>query len=420
MIRRNSQLNRRIINNLLWFIASLGMAIFVWLIATTQSDPITSDIILRVPIIAEADEGYHILNIPESVNINVRAPESVFPLRTSEIIVTANLDGLGAGTHRDIELDVDIPQRRALGDAEPRVITVILEEIQSKLVEIEPLIEDNLPPDYERGAILLDDVEVEVTGASSLVERVVSAQIIVELEDQRTAFEGEFTIIPVDVDGNRVNDVEISQTITRATIMVSQSSDVRAISIIPDINADTLPDGYNFTSFDYEPQTLFVRGEIDELPDVLYTQPINLTNRTDDFEIRVPVIAPGSGFLVLGDRIVTVTVVIDPAIGSEQFDAIPLTIIGANNDYITEVATETVSVLITGPQVEIDALNIDDIRVVIDLTDLQAGTYEITPIVETGTADDRVDVSVSPASISITITELIEETLEPDIPDENE
>jgi len=414
MIRRNSQLNRRIINNLLWFIASLLMSIFVWLIATTQSDPITSDIILRVPIIAEADEGYHILTIPESVNINVRAPESVFPLRTSEIIVTANLDGLGAGTHRDIELEVDIPQRRALGDAEPRVITVTLEEIQSKLVEIEPLIEDNLPPDYERGAILLDDVEVEVTGASSLVERVVSAQIVVELEDQRAAFEDEFAIIPIDADGNRVDDVEMSQTITRATIMVSQSSDVRAISIIPDINADTLPSGYNFTSFDYEPQTLFVRGEIDELPDVLYTQPINLTNRTDDFEIRVPVISPGSGFLVLGDRIVTVTVVIDPSIGSEQFDTIPLTVIGANDDYMTEVATETVSVLITGPQVEIDALNIDAIRVVIDVTELGAGTYEITPIVEIGTVDDRVDVSVSPASISITIIELIEETLEPD------
>ena len=420
MIRRNSQLNRRIINNLLWFIASLGMSIFVWLIATTQSDPITSDVILRVPIIVEADEGYHILDIPESVNINVRAPESVFPLRTSEIIVTADLEGLGAGTHRDIELDVDIPQRRAIGDAEPRVITVVIEEIQSKLVEIEPLIEDNLPPDYERGAILLDDVEVQVTGASSLVDRVVSAQIVVALEDQRTAFEEEFTIIPVDAEGNRVNDVEMSQTVTRATIMVSQSSDVRAISIIPDINADTLPDGYNFTSFDYEPQTLFVRGEIDELPDVLYTQPINLTNRTDDFEIRVPVISPGLGFLVLGDRIVTVTVVIDPAIGSEQFDAIPLTIIGANDDYMTEIATETVSVLITGPQVEIDTLNLDDIQVIIDLADLEAGTYEITPIVETGTAEDGVDVSVSPASISITITERIEETLEPEAPNENQ
>ena len=63
MIRTSSQLNRRIINNLLWFIASLAISILVWLIAATQSDPITSQRIARVPVIAVADEGYQIVSV---------------------------------------------------------------------------------------------------------------------------------------------------------------------------------------------------------------------------------------------------------------------------------------------------------------------------------------------------------------------
>lgn len=408
------QVDQRIINNALWFVASLGLAVLVWLIAATQSDPIDTKEFERVQVMVLVDEGLQVVNTISPVTVTVRAPESVLgDVRANEIVVLADLQGSGAGEYVNVPLDVDILRSRANGETSAVIGTVTVEEIQSKLVTVQPIVDANLPPDYQYNNIELDNVEAQVTGPSSAINQVTEVQVQINLRDQRATFEGDFALVAVDANGQTISGVTLEPTTTHAIITINRSSNVRAVSIIPDIEADTLPDGYNFVDVEYSPQTVFVQGDLAVLPDVLYTQPIDLTNRTEDFEMSV-IVLPPEDFLILGDGRVSVTVQINPATVRLQFDAVPVVAIGGNSQLSTRIAPETVAVSINIPQVDADQIRREDIRIVVDVTDLTVDTYELAPMVTISSGNiPSESISVLPATISVTISELAEATPDP-------
>lgn len=409
----NLQLNPQIVNNIQWFLASLGLSVLVWLIASTQADPIESQDFDRVPVMVQVDEGLQVITTISPVTVTVRAPESVLDnVRVNEIVVTADLQGVSAGEYANIPLSVDILRSRANGETSAVIASIVVEEIQSKLVAIEPIVDADLPPDYEYSDIALNDVEVQVTGASGAVSQVDGVQLQIRLRDQRATFEDDFALVAVNADGQTVSGVTLEPASTHVTVTINRSSNVRAVSIIPDIDADSLPDGYNFVDVEYSPQTVFVQGDLDALPDVLYTQPIDLTNRLEDFEMNVAVLPPDD-FLILGNGRVSVTVNIAPATVREQFEGVPVVAIGANPDLLTRIAPETVAVSINIPQADADQISLEDIRVVVDVTNLDVNTYELEPIVTISIGNiPEENISVLPATISVTISELAEVTPE--------
>src|SRR5689334_22619192 len=107
-----------LLNNLVWFIASLGLAFIVWLIATTQADPIVTRSFAGIPVQFQPDTGLVLTTVNRrSVTVNVRARQTVMDLLTSEdITVRANLVGMGPGNHT-VQLESTVSQsRQALAD----------------------------------------------------------------------------------------------------------------------------------------------------------------------------------------------------------------------------------------------------------------------------------------------------------------
>ncbi len=66
------------------------------------------------------------------------------------------------------------------------------------------------------------------------------------------------------------------------------------------------------------------------------------------------------------------------------------------------ISPETVMVILSGPVALLDRLEITDVRVVVDLTDLGVGTYQLEPEVEYLLTDLAVE-SILPESVEITI-----------------
>jgi YbbR domain-containing protein len=398
-----------LVSNALWFVASFVLAFFVWLIATTQSDPIETRRLNTVPIQFQNDPTLLIVggNTRSTVAVLLTGQRSVVSIVAQEdVTVRADLRDLGPGTHT-VELEVNVARRRVNADTQPRQITLSLELLREKLVQVQA---DVQPPPlgYEMEPPQFSAPEVLVRGAASRVEQVVAARVSLNLTDRRTTLEQDASLTPIDAQGNIVADVTLEPQTIRITIPIRQREDVSLISISPDVDANTLTSGYVLSDIRYEPQSVLVSGS--PLPGTLFTERISLTNRTGDFEVTVPLIVP-DGLQVLSSGSVTVEFDVSPLTGTRQFEDVPVTVVGLPETLSAEIVPEQVSAIITGPQPVLESLGSEDIQVVLDLADLTPGSYDLAPAIFTGEAQIvSSNISILPNVINVTIINPADET----------
>lgn len=411
-MRRSLKFNRVLVDNLLWFAGSLVLAFFVWMIATLQSDPIQQQIFQSLNVQLNPPTGLIITTTSPNnrlVSVIVRAPRSVLDLLTSEeIAVTADLTGLGPGDHT-VDLQASLARQQAsVADILPKVMHVSLEEAAQSQIPLRAVVTGEPPADYSRDEPVFDVNlnQALASGAASKVGEVVAAQVELDLRQQRNPFEADLRLVPVDADGNAVTGVTLDPQVVRVQVDIRRRDDVREVSVRPNIEG-TPPTGYVLNTLSYDPQAVLVSGapgQLALLTDTLSTAPIDLTDRTASFQVSVPVILPDQTLLLLSDQNVTVSVEINPVIGSRQFDGIPVEVLGLGNGLAAQLAPNQVSVLVTGPQPQLDALRTDEIRVALDLNGLNAGNYTLTPSVSVGQGQlPSANISVLPAEIDVEI-----------------
>lgn len=132
-----------ILNNLLWFIASLIIAIFVWFVAKIEANPIDQRPFNRIEIQIEVDDGMIITSTSsQTARVIVRAQQETLDLlQQDDITVRVDLRGREAGSYT-IPLDVDI-SRPASADTQPAQITIAFEQEVAQQMPVEI---DVIPP----------------------------------------------------------------------------------------------------------------------------------------------------------------------------------------------------------------------------------------------------------------------------------
>jgi YbbR domain-containing protein len=392
----------------MWFLASLGLAFFIWVSSSAQSDPIIERGYSQVPILMELDEGMLLIEqATRYAQVTVRSSQSIINILSREdIIVRADLRGLPAGTHT-IELKTDI-SRRAIADTQPRQITVTIEAMQSQPVPVVAFVSDtNEPPtNFTRTEPQFNIQTVMVSGASSRVQQVVAARAVLDLSAQRQTYTGDIRLVPVDADGRTVNDVTLDPQTVQAVVEIRRRDDLRELAIAPDLDTQTLTPGYVIISVSYDPQSVFVIGSpqnLANLPDTLRTQLINLTGQTTDFEVQVPLVLPDDVALsVLGNPLVTVLVNIDAQTTTRQFDNVTVDIIGVAEGLTPRLIPDKVTALVTGAQTILDTMTATDIRIIVDMNGKGAGTYDTVPQIASGRSDILAqDISILPSNLTV-------------------
>lgn len=388
------------------------LAFFVWLIAVSAADPVQERLLTQTfPIQVVTDANLVVLDPPtRNARVTVRASVSVVNILNTtpqDVVVLADFTGLGPGS-QTVDLKVDIARRAVVVDTQPRRITVTLDQIQSQQVDVRSNIVTEPPTGFERGEPQFSERQVLVTGPSTVIGEVVATQVTMDLENQRTNLEANLRLVPVDADGNEVQGVTVEPPTVDVLVEIARNENVREISVRPTIDTGSLPDGYDLQSFTYEPQTVFVSGAAAaQIPDALGTEEISLENQTTNFEITVPILLPeGRNLFILDNQNdVQVSINIVPRIITRQFENITVTTVGLADDLTAEIVPDLVSLLITGPQAELETLNSDDLQVVVDLTGLEPGDYDRAPIAFNGQVQLEADnISFSPPTIAVTLT----------------
>ena len=407
MIRQTQRSTRGpVLTNLFWLFASISLAFFVWVIAVTsdaQERRFTS-----IPIQVELDDDLVIVDQQTRLaRVTVRAPQDVLGLLTNEdIVVRADLRGLGPGTHT-VALDTIISRRLALADTQPQQITIEVEALLAQQVPVIANVTEPAPLNFESSPPVFSESQVMVSGPSSLVQQVVAAEAEFDLSNQRETVDTIIRVAPVDVDGNNVLGVTIEPQTVGALIEIRRRDGLEEVTVSPDIAVNTLPPGYVITSILYEPSTVFVIGSQEDLgniPSTLFTEEIDLTDRTQDFEVEVSVLLPEQlpSLSFADERPIRVSIVIDAQTTNLQLENVPVLVVGLLPDHEVRLAPDVVSALVTGPQPILADLKPEDIRVTIDVTDLEPGTYDLE-VFATTDQNEIQSVSLIPPSVEVTI-----------------
>lgn len=411
-MQSSSRISRVLIDNLIWFAGSLVLAFFVWVIATFQSDPIQQQRFSRLEVRMTSDTGL-LITSPAQANrlgsVVISAQRSVLDLLTTEeIIVSADLSGLGPGEH-SVELNATVArQQAAVVDISPRLMRITLEEAAQRQIPLRALVTGEPPAGYSRDEPSFDVNlnQVLVSGSASKVNEVVAAQIELDLRQQRNPIETDMRLIAVDADGNAVTDVTLEPQVVRVRVNIRRRDDVREVSVRPNI-LGTPPEGYVLKAVSYDPPSILVSGtaaQLAALPDTLSTDPIDLSKQTASFEVDVPVMLPDENLLLMSNQNITVSVEINPVTGSRQFDSIPVEILGLAEGYSAHLAPVQVSVLVNGPQPQLDLLAAENIRVALDLNGLIPGNYTLSPSVSVDQGQISAEnISILPAEIDVEI-----------------
>jgi YbbR domain-containing protein len=400
----------RAAENATWFIVSLFLAFTVWYVANIQSDPIQAQQFQSIPVQMMLDDSMVLVNQPTTtVRVNLRAQRSTLQsLARDDITVTADLTGKPAGTHT-IPLVVRVNRSGVIAtDTQPTQITAILETISAQQKPINLNIVQPPSADYNSDAPVSDLLQAEVRGASGKVDSVVELRGDLDLSGQKGLYTTTLNLVPVDADGNRVTDVAVNPSTAAVTVNIYPRPDVRQLTVRPNIQFETMAPGYVFQSIRTEPELVYLSGTpaaLTLLGDTISTLPIDLTGKTGNFTVDVPLDLPSDDLLVLnGENSVRVEIGLGAQIMARQIDNVPVDVIGVPPNATVTLNPPTISVIVAGPFDTMQTLSADDVQAVIDVNGLDAGSHSVTPRITLQQGTITPDSSqVLPATITVTI-----------------
>ncbi len=178
--------------------------------------------------------------------------------------------------------------------------------------------------------------------------------------------------------------------------------------VVKVVTIGQIDDGYRLTTISVFPPAVTVfasnPGLVDVLPGYVETSPVDLTGAKDDVDVRVQLNLP-EGVSVVGDQTVNVVVGVSAIEGSLTINDVPVEVINLDPGLEALLSPANVNIILSGPLPMLDALTTSDVRVLIDLGGVVAGTYQLVPRVELLSPEIRNE-SVLPGSIEVTVQAL--------------
>jgi YbbR domain-containing protein len=400
-----------------WLAKNLGtlltafiLGVIVWVSAVIASDPNEEHVLARaVPIeIVGQDPSLQIMNdVPQNVTLVLRAPASVWnQLNNDEQSVRAwvDLSTLDPGTY-EVPVQVQIsPHLVRLVRQDPERLTITLDSIITQVFPVNLVIRGEPPIGYQAQPPLLEPSDVSVSGPESLVSTVNEVRVVIDVNNANQTIIKEETPLVLDSEGRLVSGVVVSPDTIKITQPITLLGGYRYV-IVRAVTVGQVASGYRLTNVFVSPVGVVVFSSdpelVNNLPGYVETQPIDLTGKTDDFETLVELNLP-AGISVVGDPKVLVQVSI-AAIESSLAISLPVEVIGLAPGLEASVSPSIVDVILTGPVPVLNTLSPTDIRVVVDLTGYEAGTYQFIPVVNI-IPEQVQKISMLPATVEVTIT----------------
>ncbi len=402
------------------FLASL-LAIFVWVAAVISTDPNIEQVYSRsvdIEIIGQDPALLFVNNIPSQVRLTLNAPQSIWnQLEADPTLVKAwiDLSGLGKGDH-----EAEVKTQIALTPVnvvyrDPDKISLSLEPALTQNHDVELRINGDPALGYRRGSATIEPDQVSVSGRESLVQRVAAVRTFLDISGANDTVRRLVSVIPVDENGETVSGVTLTPATISVTLPINLQGGYRNV-VVKVITNGQVADGYWLTNVSISPPNVTVFSSnpqlVNALPGYVETNPLDLTGLSDDVDIRATLDLP-EGVTLAGEESVLVRLSIAALEGSLPI-SLPVEVIGLTPELDAVVSPETVDLLLAGPLPILNNLNPAGIRVSVNLTGLDIGVHQVSPVVDLLPSHIEVASILTPVlEVTIRVAPTPTPTLEP-------
>ena len=185
-------MKNKLTNNIGLKLASVLLAVILWLVVTSMNNPVVSDYYYNIPVtLLNADlitDSGRVYEFIEGTNVigrvTVKAPRSVNNELTAEnIIATADVNEISSLDTISIKLTTNVSYNQ-INTIEGSIDTVKLkiENKKSKALSLNATTSGQVAPGYIPGDITTDQNLVRISGPQSVVDKVTKASVNLEID----------------------------------------------------------------------------------------------------------------------------------------------------------------------------------------------------------------------------------------------
>lgn len=364
-------------------VLALILALVVWANAEQENNPLF--LVREVPVATrglEAGVAVQGLSV-NTVDVRGRAPVATWQTGLeADLEVYVDLEELGTGSHAVAVHASSADPGVQVVQVTPATITVRLERMAERAVPVRVDVLDAPPVGYDWHDPVATPDQVQVSGPERYVQSVAVAVAEVYVRNARTAIERRTSVSLRTSDGLPVGgDVEWTPRTVTVTVPIEQRAGYRDVPVR--VRWEGQPArGYRISEVAVDPSIVTLVGSanaIEAVPGYVETTPVNIEGASANVVERLALIVP-ENVSVSGAQSVVVSVAITPIEESTWVQRAPM-IQGLDERYQAELSPRLVEILVAGPLPRLEALQPGDVQVVLDLTGLEPGTYNLQPSV---------------------------------------
>ncbi len=397
-------------------IVCLLLSIGLWFYVTNVENPIKTQDINKVPVQLRNEgvlrDSNLILAPNQQFSVNLKVEGTTQDLRKIskddfEIVIDLSEYAYKIGANKIPIHIVDSPARVAIKNNSSLTLTIYIEEYVKKDIDITSDINIIAKPTYYVAPIEFDKSKVTISGPKSAVDNVASVVVRGEEYNVSESISKSYHLYPIDENGNKVENVILSQDTVNATIRVNEGK------VVP-IKINTvgqLGSGIRLRDFtpNYKEVELSGPKEILDTIDVIETDAVNLSNITGNTSVDISLKIPDKVQVNLGElQSVSVNVVVESEISKEVTVEVALN--GLSEDLTLDAPNRSIRVKVIGYEEDIKNITSESITASLDLSSYtEAGQFTEAPTVSLITPNDKVRIEALD-KVSFNIEKVITET----------
>ena len=184
-------MKNRLTNNIGLKLASVFLAIVIWLLVNSANNPTVSENYYNIPVkllntelITDSNQVYEVLENTDVIGrVTVRAPRSVISeLKAENIIATADVSELSSLDTISIKLSTDISGRDIVSiNGNLDTVRLNIEIKRCKALSLKATVSGEVETGYKIGDITTGQNLVRISGPQSVIDQITKAAVDVDV-----------------------------------------------------------------------------------------------------------------------------------------------------------------------------------------------------------------------------------------------
>ena len=359
---------------------AIAIAIALWIYVVGEIDPSAVKTVHNVPITTLhtdvlTDRGLAISSMTsQMLDIEVSGSRTaIAKLKAGDITASVDLASASKGEN-EVNISVRVPNGITINSKSINSIKIMVESLVSKTVPVKIVYNGSFSDDEEGTTVSVQNSEVEVTGAESIVKLVsyargtVDASRVKDVESANTC-----KLIPVSKEGNKVENVTLSKKSTSVISILSKTKTVNLKVSISDYSSD------GATRKTTVPKKVIIAGRADVIKSIssVSADDVDISNISKSTDIQLEFSSLPEG-VTISEKNANLVVKVTVSQKVLKIGKSEIKITGEQSDLKYEIQELSfVNLTVTGDEDAVEKLRSSDFELIIDVSNAQRGDNQI-------------------------------------------